>query len=59
MISRNGSVFEKNGIESTALHSHLMDSDPQLYFMHFWANDDAVKLARGLREALDQTKSKR
>jgi hypothetical protein len=27
--------------------------------MHFWANDDALKLARGLREALDQTKSKR
>jgi hypothetical protein len=52
-------AFKKNGIEATALHSHLVDSDPQLYFMHFWANDDALKLARGLREALDQTKSKR
>ncbi len=51
-------AFKKNGIEVTALHSHLVDSDPQLYFMHFWANDDAVKLARGLREAIDQTKSK-
>ena len=52
-------AFKKNGIDATALHSHLVDSDPQLYFMHFWANDDALKLARGLREALDQTKSKR
>jgi hypothetical protein len=51
-------AFKKNGIDVTALHSHLVDSDPQLYFMHFWANDDALKLARGLREALDQTKSK-
>lgn len=52
-------AFKKNGIDVTALHSHLVDADPQLYFMHFWANDDALKLARGLREALDQTKSKR
>jgi uncharacterized protein DUF1259 len=52
-------AFKKNGIDATALHSHLVDSDPQLYFMHFWANDDALKLARGLREALDQTKSQR
>jgi hypothetical protein len=51
-------AFKKNGIDVTALHSHLIDSDPQLYFMHFWANDNALKLARGLREALDQTKSK-
>jgi hypothetical protein len=25
--------------------------------MHFWANDDAVKLARGLRAALAKTNS--
>ena len=45
------------GIEVEALHSHLIDEEPRVYFMHFWANDDAVKLARGLRSALDQTKS--
>jgi hypothetical protein len=49
----------KNGIDVEGLHSHLLDEQPRLYFMHFWANDDAVKLARGLREALDQTASKR
>ncbi|MEO7455322.1 MAG: DUF1259 domain-containing protein [Gemmatimonadaceae bacterium] len=50
-------ALKKNAIDVTALHSHLIDEEPRLYFMHFWANDDAVKLARGLREALDQAKS--
>jgi hypothetical protein len=42
------------GIEVTALHSHMLDEQPRLFFMHFWANDDAVKLAKTLRTALDQ-----
>ena len=44
-----------NGIEVTAIHSHMLDEQPRLIFMHFWANDDAVKLAKGLRAALDKT----
>jgi hypothetical protein len=43
------------GIEVTAIHSHMLDEQPRLIFMHFWANDDAVKLAKGLRAALDKT----
>jgi hypothetical protein len=46
-----------NGIEVTAVHSHMLDEQPRLFFMHFWANDDAVKLAKGLRAALDKTAS--
>jgi hypothetical protein len=42
------------GIEVTALHSHMLDEEPRLFFMHFWANDDAIKLAKGLRAALDK-----
>jgi hypothetical protein len=45
----------QNGIEVTAIHSHMTGEEPRLFFLHFWANDDAVKLARGLRAALDQT----
>jgi Domain of Unknown Function (DUF1259) len=45
----------ENGIEVTAIHSHMTDEQPRLYFMHFWAVDDAAKLARGLRAALDRT----
>ncbi|MER8532628.1 DUF1259 domain-containing protein [Mesorhizobium sp. M1005] len=47
-------ALRENGIEVTALHSHMLDEQPRLFFMHFWANDDAVKLARGLKAALDK-----
>src|SRR4029077_19855964 len=50
-------ALRQNGIEVTALHSHMLDEQPRLYFMHFWANDDAVKLSKGLRAALDKTAS--
>jgi len=50
-------ALRENGIEVTALHSHMLDEQPRLYFMHFWANDDAVKLAKGVRAALDKTAS--
>ncbi|MDQ0547485.1 biotin operon repressor [Methylobacterium brachiatum] len=49
-------ALRTNGIEVTALHNHMLDDEPRLFFMHFWANDDAGKLANGLREALDQVK---
>jgi hypothetical protein len=52
-------ALHDNGIETTSLHSHLLTEEPRLFFMHFWANDDAAKLARGLRAALDKTNSKR
>src|SRR3954447_1457086 len=47
-------VLRQNGIEVTALHNHMLDDQPRLFFMHFWANDDAEKLAQGLRAALDK-----
>ncbi|MFL5553014.1 MAG: DUF1259 domain-containing protein [Gemmatimonadaceae bacterium] len=46
-------ALRNNGIEVTALHSHMLTEEPRLFFMHFWANDDAAKLATGLRAALD------
>jgi hypothetical protein len=50
-------ALRTNGIEVTAIHSHMLTEQPRLFFMHFWANDDALKLAKGLREALDKTAS--
>jgi Domain of Unknown Function (DUF1259) len=52
-------ALRNNGIEVTALHSHMIDDSPHLFFMHFWANDDVGKLARGLRSALDLANVKR
>jgi Domain of Unknown Function (DUF1259) len=46
-------ALRENGIEVTAVHNHMLDDQPRLFFMHFWANDDAAKLVKGLRDALD------
>jgi hypothetical protein len=42
------------GIGINSLHNHMVDEEPRLFFVHFWGNDDPLKLARGLRTALDQ-----
>jgi Domain of Unknown Function (DUF1259) len=47
------------GIEVTALHSHMLNEEPRLFFAHFWANDAAVKLARGLGTALQRMNVKK
>jgi len=47
-------ALRDHGIEVTALHNHMLDDAPRLFFMHFWANDDAKKLAEGLKAALAQ-----
>jgi hypothetical protein len=52
-------ALRDHGIEVTAVHSHMLMEEPRLFFMHFWANDDAAKLATGLRAALDLTNSKK
>ena len=52
-------ALRENGIEVTALHSHMLDEQPRLFFMHFWANDDAQKLADGLKAALAKVSLKK
>jgi Domain of Unknown Function (DUF1259) len=47
-------ALQEHCIQIIALHNHMLAEEPRLFFMHFWANDDAQKLARGLRAALDQ-----
>jgi len=52
-------TLRENGIQVTAVHSHMLHESPRLLFMHFWANDDATKLATALHAALARTNSKR
>ena len=47
-------ALREHGIEVTAIHNHMLDDQPHLFFMHFWANDDAKTLAEGLKAALAQ-----
>jgi hypothetical protein len=48
-------ALRANGVEVTAIHSHMLTEQPRLIFLHFWANDDALKLAKGLRAAIEKT----
>jgi hypothetical protein len=50
-------ALQSNGIEVTAVHNHMLNDEPRLFFMHFWANDDTAKVAKGLRAALEQVKT--
>ena len=47
-------ALRENGIEVTAIHSHMLNEQPRLFFVHFWANDDGVKLAKGVAAALEK-----
>ncbi len=58
--SEVGPVIEsmtKNGIEVTALHSHMLTEKPRLFYIHSWATGDAVELARGMHDAVSRTNS--
>ena len=50
-------TLRQHGIDVTAIHNHSLMDTPRLFYMHFWAADDAAKLAQGLKAALDQTNS--
>ncbi len=52
-------VLRGGGITITALHSHMLEETPRLFFIHFWANGDALKLATTLRSALDRMNVKK
>lgn len=46
-------ALRKAGVHVVALHNHMMEEEPSLYFAHFWGTGKAVDLARGFRGALD------
>jgi hypothetical protein len=52
-------VLQDNGVQALALHNHALNDVPRLFYMHFWANVDAVNLAKTMRSALDKTNSKK
>ena len=52
-------ALTENGITPTAIHNHMLNDNPHLFMMHFWAVGDPGKLAKGLKEALEKTNIKR
>lgn len=51
-------VLRNHDIEVEAVHNHMLFEEPRLFFVHFWANDDAEKLAKGLLEAIKKNEYK-
>ncbi|MEK0082341.1 DUF1259 domain-containing protein [Benzoatithermus flavus] len=47
-------ALREHGLEVTAIHNHMLQDEPRLFFMHFWGVDEAGKLAEGLKAALDK-----
>jgi hypothetical protein len=43
-----------NGIDVTAIHNHMLDDQPRMFFVHFWAQNDLPKLLIGLKAALGE-----
>jgi hypothetical protein len=45
----------ENGIEVVAVHNHMNHEQPRIFFLHYWGVGNAVKLAQGLKAALNET----
>jgi hypothetical protein len=49
-------ALRKGGINLTAVHNHMLDEDPRIFFLHYWGTGPAAKLAETVRAAFDQAK---
>ena len=52
-------ALRSHGIEVTAVHNHMLEDEPRIFFMHFWATGEAKTLAAGLAAALAETNVQR
>ena len=50
--------LRSHGLEVTALHSHMLDETPRLFFMHFWGVGSPEKIAGALKAALSKVNTK-
>jgi hypothetical protein len=55
-VNRVARALRAHDIAITALHNHMVHGTPELYFMHFWGEGDAVTVALGLKAALAELK---
>ena len=55
-VNRVIRVLMKGGINLTAVHNHMLDEDPRIFFLHYWGTGSAEKLAETLRAAFDKAK---
>jgi hypothetical protein len=51
-------ALNENGMQVTAIHTHMLTESPRLYYLHFWGTGNAYELAKGLHEAVHRTNYK-
>jgi hypothetical protein len=49
-------TLRRHGIKVVALHNHMLDEDPRIFFLHYWGTGKPQNLAQAFRDALDQLK---
>nr|WP_227999344.1 DUF1259 domain-containing protein [Nocardia australiensis] len=48
-------ALRAGNIALVTLHNHSLTDDPRLFYLHYWAVDDAVALAKAMRTVVDAT----
>ncbi len=46
-------TLRKHNLEVVAVHSHMLNDDPHIIFLHYYGRGKATELAQGFRAALD------
>jgi len=48
-------ALRKSGLNVVAIHHHMTDTQPAIFFLHYWGTGPAEKLATGFKAALGET----
>jgi len=47
-------ALRSHGLDVVAIHNHMIDTQPNVIFLHYWGQGKADDLANGFKAALDQ-----
>jgi hypothetical protein len=47
-------ALRKNGLDVVAIHHHMVETRPTVYFLHYWGTGPVEKLANGFKAALNE-----
>src|SRR5207249_490401 len=47
-------ALRQNGLNIVAIHHHMTDTRPTIFFLHYWGTGPAEKLAKGFKAAVSE-----
>ncbi|WP_291987025.1 DUF1259 domain-containing protein [Luteitalea sp.] len=47
-------ALRQHGLDVVAIHHHMTDTQPTIFFLHYWGTGSASTLAAGVKAAIDQ-----